>query len=287
MAAPNHYDTLEVSPTASPEVLRAAYKSLIQRLHPDRNPDDPSAAERSSRVVTAYQVLSDPTTRAAYDLELRRLALVAARPVAPPPVIMRRAAPTTTPLHAVLWAMPLILLVVLVGYFWREVNRPAPGKLLAPLPPTNQASNDSPPPRQVGRTLDDFVTRIEVKLASGAALPNPRLDIPALSLVAGGFDAERFVEFAERNRDYLSSKLVERLASASHSSLAAQNGEAYLRQFILDALADIANTRRIAANAPAAVRASHYGAADVLLPEGFRVEPPLPAVVTPPAAPDR
>ena len=36
--APSHYDILEVSHTASPEVIRAAYRSLMQRYHPDKNP---------------------------------------------------------------------------------------------------------------------------------------------------------------------------------------------------------------------------------------------------------
>lgn len=63
----NHYDTLEVSARASPEVLRAAYRSLIQRFHPDRRPDDPDAAARAAAITEAYDVLSDPVRRAAYD----------------------------------------------------------------------------------------------------------------------------------------------------------------------------------------------------------------------------
>ncbi|WP_269629761.1 J domain-containing protein [Pelomonas sp. BJYL3] len=63
----NHYDTLEVSARASPEVLRAAYRSLIQRFHPDRRPDDPEAAARAAAITEAYDVLSDPVRRAAYD----------------------------------------------------------------------------------------------------------------------------------------------------------------------------------------------------------------------------
>ncbi|MDL5032079.1 J domain-containing protein [Pelomonas sp. APW6] len=63
----NHYDTLEVSSRASPEVLRAAYRSLMQRYHPDRHPDDPQAAARTAAITEAYDVLSDPARRAAYD----------------------------------------------------------------------------------------------------------------------------------------------------------------------------------------------------------------------------
>lgn len=61
------YDILEVSRTASPEVIRAAYKSLVQRFHPDKNPDNPDAEEMLKRINHAYDILSDPEERAAYD----------------------------------------------------------------------------------------------------------------------------------------------------------------------------------------------------------------------------
>ncbi len=67
----NHYDTLEVSRLASPEVIRAAYRSLMQRFHPDRNPGDPAAATRAAHVAVAYEVLSDPQKRASYDASLQ------------------------------------------------------------------------------------------------------------------------------------------------------------------------------------------------------------------------
>lgn len=70
MPEPTHYDTLEVSAQASPEVVRAAYRSLIQRFHPDRRPGDAQAAERAAAITAAYEVLSDPQRRAAYDQAL-------------------------------------------------------------------------------------------------------------------------------------------------------------------------------------------------------------------------
>ncbi|HEX5785250.1 MAG TPA: J domain-containing protein [Burkholderiaceae bacterium] len=68
----NHYETLEVSPKASPEVIRAAFKSLMQRHHPDRHPGDEAAALKAAQVASAYEVLSDPAKRADYDAKLRR-----------------------------------------------------------------------------------------------------------------------------------------------------------------------------------------------------------------------
>lgn len=68
----DHYETLEVSRNASPEVIRAAYKSLMQRLHPDKCPEGEAGAGRAAQIAAAYAVLSSPERRAAYDLALRR-----------------------------------------------------------------------------------------------------------------------------------------------------------------------------------------------------------------------
>jgi curved DNA-binding protein CbpA len=64
------YDILEVSPNASPETVRAAYKSLAQRYHPDRN-QDPAATNRTQRINVAYSVLSDPAQRQFYDQQVK------------------------------------------------------------------------------------------------------------------------------------------------------------------------------------------------------------------------
>lgn len=68
----NYYEILEVSQNASQEVIKAAYKSLMQRYHPDRNPDNPEIAKHASLVVQAYETLSDPGQRAAYDIQLKQ-----------------------------------------------------------------------------------------------------------------------------------------------------------------------------------------------------------------------
>ena len=64
-----HYDNLKVVRSAPPEVIKAAYRALSQRYHPDRNPGP--EAERVMRILNdAYAVLGDPERRAAYDREL-------------------------------------------------------------------------------------------------------------------------------------------------------------------------------------------------------------------------
>ena len=68
----NFYETLEVSPKASQEVIRAAYKTLMQRYHPDKNSHDPTNAQRIQTIRMAYDVLSDVVKREAYDKELEK-----------------------------------------------------------------------------------------------------------------------------------------------------------------------------------------------------------------------
>jgi len=62
-----HYDNLKVSRDAPPEVIRAAYKSLSQKYHPDRHADSEQANRIMRLLNVAYEVLSDPVRRAEHD----------------------------------------------------------------------------------------------------------------------------------------------------------------------------------------------------------------------------
>lgn len=62
-----HYDNLKVARNAPPEVIRAAYKTLSQKFHPDRNPGKPNATHTFQLISLAYEVLSDPVKRRAHD----------------------------------------------------------------------------------------------------------------------------------------------------------------------------------------------------------------------------
>jgi len=65
------YNVLKVAPDAPVEVIRAAYRVLAARHHPDRCDGDPQALERMQAVNEAYRVLSDPGLRAQHDALLR------------------------------------------------------------------------------------------------------------------------------------------------------------------------------------------------------------------------
>jgi hypothetical protein len=62
-----HYDNLKVSRHAPQEVIRAAYKALSQKYHPDKNQGDERAAKIMAIVNTAYNILSDPVRRKEHD----------------------------------------------------------------------------------------------------------------------------------------------------------------------------------------------------------------------------
>jgi len=61
------YERLGVSPDASSEQIKKAYRKMAMKLHPDRNPGDKSAEEKFKALGEAYDVLSDDKKRKIYD----------------------------------------------------------------------------------------------------------------------------------------------------------------------------------------------------------------------------
>ncbi|MFN3689344.1 MAG: molecular chaperone DnaJ [Fimbriimonadales bacterium] len=67
MSKPDYYEVLGVERGASQDEIKAAFRRLARQYHPDVNKDDPQAEERFKLINEAYQVLSDPESRAVYD----------------------------------------------------------------------------------------------------------------------------------------------------------------------------------------------------------------------------
>lgn len=68
---PNHYATLGLDQRCSPEQIRDAYRVLAKKFHPDLNSGSAEAVVRTQALNAAYETLSDPELRCAYDESLK------------------------------------------------------------------------------------------------------------------------------------------------------------------------------------------------------------------------
>jgi hypothetical protein len=69
----DYYEILEISPNASLEIIRGAYKILLHRYDVEHDTEDRSEAKKLYNLNLAYEVLSDPDKREAYDSELQKV----------------------------------------------------------------------------------------------------------------------------------------------------------------------------------------------------------------------
>ena len=68
----NLYEILEVSKNASPEVIEKAYKTLVKKYHPDVAKDKEQAEKMMKKLNSAYEILSNPDSKAEYDFNLEQ-----------------------------------------------------------------------------------------------------------------------------------------------------------------------------------------------------------------------
>lgn len=287
-----YYDILEVTPSASQEVIRAAYKSLIQRYHPDRNPGDYAAATRTTTLVEAYQVLSDSARRTAYDNDLQRNA-VARKVTKSGAPYARPSRSGALPEKQFSWLLFWVIVLAGVTLFAAWVvlgTTPQGGAVPAPVPASQAIKFDAAGKPDVNvvkaatyvqpRTLPTYLENIKANLTprvkevdGGDLEPKHVLTIKTIGLVVGNFDPDKFIDFMERNRDFVGRVLAEKLAVADVKLLAEANGERYLKDLILDAIGEISSTNRREKHFLDGGRSvAYHGAVDVSLPQSFVLE---------------
>ena len=67
MSFVDYYKILGIDKNATPEQIKAAYRKLARKLHPDLNPNDKEANQKFQQINEANEVLSDPEKRKKYD----------------------------------------------------------------------------------------------------------------------------------------------------------------------------------------------------------------------------
>ena len=304
----NHYEILEVSPNASPEVIRAAYKSLMQRYHPDRQPGAVKA-EQAILLVQAYEVLSDPGRRAAYDLELKQLSaslqdILGKRA----DVLLSRPAPVVINNESSLYLWLLLMAAIIIGWsYWpssekqpfadpaikgtnfqlksnqsadhqSQVQHTRDSKIIEDESdaPETRASKSSK--ELESRTIRTYIKDLKVRLKASenpsSGFETHTLSIPRMSVIVGAFESDKFIRHLSDNEDFISRNLAERLASAEFDELIKKpQAEDYLKRFILDTFGEITETDRYKAYPPSRGEAAeYYGVVDVLLPESYTVQ---------------
>ena len=286
----NYYELLEVSPNASPEVLKAAYKSLMQRYHPDRNPGNAEAAKRAALVVQAYEVLSDSGKRAAYDHELkvRSANLINVRDKARDILVPASRNDTESEAHWFSWLLAASIFLAL-WLFWpsfegKKESTVAEPKVAGPLlfgnkPESPQDGTDEGTPAAAAKTIPAFMTDLTVALeaSSQPTAPLPAhsrhvLSIETMDVVVGSDYPDEFISFMENNKSHISRKLTEKLIGAEYEMLISHDGELYLKKFLLDSIAEITATNRLNESSSGTGPLAHYGAVDILLPDSYTVK---------------
>jgi curved DNA-binding protein CbpA len=305
----NLYDVLQVSPLADEVVIRAAYRSLMQRYHPDRHPGDLQAAEIAARITQAYEVLSDPIQKAAYDASLQpKQALPSSAP---------RSAKSTSyvspqsgqnqPAGVLIWLLrgaALLACLVFVGFGWRmfsfEGFSASPHKQLEDIrlqmahPQTTEAerkklfaSKQNLLDKNADLMLKDSTERVNdladrsvallaqplvlsVALAPGAQSSFVQLSIPEISLVLGSFDHIKLQAQILKHRERIVQDLGQRLSSMPEGFGQHADIESKLRRLVRDSVMQSMDIKFDEAYPSTYFESpGRYGVVDVSLPKSF------------------
>lgn len=272
----NPYDILQVSSKADAQVIRAAYRSLMQRYHPDKNPDDAQAAQMSASLTQAYELLSDPQRKAALDAELLSQN-AALRPSAAAPTKSAsgarrsavRAEPKSKP-YAL--AIPIIGIVICIALVWGAVrslsknfSSSSPSQQLTDIRLQMESAQTSEAERRKlfalkqslleqhpdlaaaerAKRLDDLAVRSLALLpepmtvnfsAATAASPNIRLLLPEITLVLGSFDAAKLQAHLQKHRSRIVGDLAQQLSNQPATLALSPDAEMRIKRAIRESV---------------------------------------------------
>lgn len=272
----NHYDSLEVSPVASPETIRAAYRSLMQRHHPDKHPqaDSASTVDRAAAIANAYEVLSDPARRAQYDLGLRASSSWAHQsPVPPAGDQSTHAVRGRTELSAEHvapaggWTVWLAATLVIALLAWGAVAllRPAnPARELDTLRQTFGAADSAEALRRqiferkstllaqhailerqalreqaenmAERSFTLLEAPLKVRLGGESSVAGAELTVPVATVIVGSFDSASLLAQLSRHRERAVEAVAARLAQEDPRGLGGVLAEQRLRRVVQDSV---------------------------------------------------
>lgn len=273
----NCYEILEVSQNASPEVIKAAYKSLMQRYHPDKNPGNVAIAARASNVVQAYEVLSDANRRAAHDIELKQQTggLLVSRVKDMDTKASSVAHDIQFAKESQSWLMWLlvVLLIVLCLYALAQLrNTPIVNYLGTGHENYRKEASEGIEvlPRKIPAYISDLT--VDLKDPDGSVEGAAHvLNIPVLGVSVGGVNANKILRSIDNNKKLIRQKLVERLGNAKYEALIKPDGEQYLQNLVLDSIGDITGANQYRADPLNSAEAGQYGVVDVWLPRSYSV----------------
>jgi hypothetical protein len=277
----NYYEMLEVSQNASPEVIKAAYKSLMQRYHPDKNPGDAGIAAHALKVVQAYEVLSDSEKRAAYDIVLMQQltdSLHASRDSSRGAQALSVAkelqgANEKTP-YWLLWLLISLIIVIVLYAMFLLKNRHL-DEFLKINPEIHGQEAGERVKEVLPRTIPVYVSDLSVELRDSERFPGGParvLDIPVLGVRVGAFDANKVLRYLDSNKELIRKNLEEKLVYANYDELIKIDGEQYLKNIVMDSIGDTTGTNGFKGDPINGVEATgQYGVVDVLLPGSYSV----------------
>jgi len=110
----SHYKTLGVSHASSAQDIKSSFRRLAKENHPDRHPGDRAREAKFKQIAAAYEVVGDPTRRAAYDAA-QRARIIPSQPTQPRPATPWQPVPHISPLAQLLVKLAELALLSMIA----------------------------------------------------------------------------------------------------------------------------------------------------------------------------